>query len=245
VTVLDYPRTEAAFGIHRALYRPVRQYYRVLQDDEMSFYSRPAGTDANWPMVFRLEEHHYTLLNQAWQWFWYRLNTSNDTPRDLQAWLAYTETSKAVTNGRGIMDADRGIQIGRDYIHNTGVGLVLPAIATLIFGRNVLCGREILLTERQGNLPPGTWALKVETMRIPDSGVTHDSHPHLVHVANIITNILAPNGLRQVNAFPERGGRDGYPVYVPVISSRNVYYPLDRLEKLPLGAALPAVYNPP
>jgi len=55
-----------------------------------------------------------------------------------------------------------------------------------------------------------------------------------------------PNGLRKINPFPEFGGRNtGVDVFVPVISSRDVYYPLKNLEKLPLGEPLPPVYNPP
>lgn len=239
----------ANFGAYSALYRQVTKYrYRVLQDFEIPLYNRPAGV-GNWPMVFRLEEHHYTLLNSAWQRYWYGLNTSTNPIKDRQAFLAYTETSKAVTNGRGIMSINKttgeATQIGRDYIHGTGVGLPLPAIATLIFGRNVLCGEETVLTTRQGALLAGTRVLKVETMRVPDSRVTYDSHPHLVHKANIITNASGPDGYPKVNPFPERGERQGFSVYIPVVSSRQVYYPLDRLEKLPMSAPLPNPYNPP
>jgi hypothetical protein len=219
-----------------------RQFYRILQDDEMSFYTRPAG-DGNWPMVFRLEEHHFTKLTRQWQEFWFSLNRSDNFKNDYRAFLAYTDNNKAFTNGHGIIN--HGEQMCADFIGMRGLTLPLPAIATLVCGRNVLCGEEVKLTERQGDLHRGTWALKVQTLRSPDYSITRATHPHLIHIANTITMTVAPNGLRQCNPFPERGGRDGYDVFYPVVSSRQVYYPMNRLEKLDIGGKLPEPYNPP
>ena len=212
----------------------------------MPFYSRPAGVTKNWPMVFRNEPHHAVKFGRAWQEFLFGLNRSPDALEDYKDFLAYTKSDVAMFNGTGIFDTN-GIQRAHDYIGNTGIGLPDPKQFTLIFGRNVLCGEEVTLTERQGALVAGTRALKVETLNAPDPRVTYATHPHLVHVANIIVNIYAPkyDGLRMVNAFPMRGGRMGYPVYFPVASDgRQMYYPLNRLARVRQGAPLPTPYNP-
>jgi hypothetical protein len=225
----------------------LRQYYRILQDDEMPFYSRPAG-EGSWPAVFRLEEHHFVTLTKEWQEVWFGANRSDDWNADYKAWMAYTESSRAFTNGNGILEfdiRDGDQQIRRDYIGDTGKTLPDPKIATLVTARNVLCGEEEKLTQKVGKIPSGTWVLKVETMRVPDLTITRQTHPHLIHVATIILNKNAPNGLRQINPFPQRGGRAGYPVHYPVVSNKQVYYPLDQLEKLKIGDPLPPVYNPP
>jgi hypothetical protein len=219
--------------------------YRIKQDDEIGFPPRPTTGLGN-PMVFRMEEHHYVTLTKEWQELWFGLNRSGDWSADHKAWLAYTESSRAFTNNNGIYDwSVSDEQLRADYIGGTGLDLPDPKMATLICGRNVLCGVEMVLPFRVGYYPAGTQVLKVETIRDPSIKVTRETHPHLVHVANIILEQLAPNGLRIVNAFPQRGGRDGYPVYYPVISNRDVYYRLDQLEKLPLGSPLPPYYNPP
>lgn len=225
----------------------LRQYYRILQDDEMPFYSRPAG-EGSWPAVFRLEEHHFVTLTKEWQEVWFGANRSDDWNADYKAWMAYTESSRAFTNHNGILEFDikhGDQQIRRDYIGNTGKTLPDPKIATLVTARNVLCGKEEKLTQKVGKIPSGKWVLKVETMRVPDLTITRQTHPHLIHVATIIVNKNAPNGMRQINPFPQRGGRAGYPVYYPVVSNKQVYYPLEQLEKLIIGDPLPPVYNPP
>jgi len=225
-----------------------RQYFYIYQDDEMppGVYTRP--TPGNAPCVFRLEEHHFTRLDRAWQEYWFSLNRGPHLRTDWEAWISYTGNNRAVTNDHGIYDfmptTGGRIQVGKDYIGMSGMDLPDPAIATLIFGRNVLCGREMVLTDRVGPLAEGTWVLEVETMRAPDMSITHQTHPHLVHIMNVIMADALVNGLRQVNPFHELGGRQGQPVYMPVISSRQMYYPLDRLRKLPLGSELPSVYNP-
>lgn len=154
-----------------------------------------------------------------------------------------------MTIGLGYLIRTAGItqntkQICRDYTNNTGLNLPYPAMATLICGRNVLMGTEMVLTQRQGAYLAGTPVLKVETMKSPDFNVTRETHPHLVHIANVITTNIAPNGLRQVNAFPQLGGRSGRPVMYPVLSSKDVYYRLDRLRKMDIGEELPSPYNP-
>lgn len=227
-----------------------RQYYRILQDDELDDYTRPSdGELRGKPGVMRLEEHHYTHLTEAYQWMWYRLNnpTGFTEQKWQHAWLAYTESSRAYCNSGGIYDQDNDKYLARDYINNKGIGLKLPKIATLVTINNVLCGEEVLLTERQGELRAGTWALKVETIRAPMQGLSYKTHPHLVHKAVTIVETPASetDPLRRVNPFTDFDGRySGVDVYIPVISSKQVYYPLRRLKKLPIGSPLPPVWRP-
>jgi len=238
----------AVFGGTTALYRPVKQYYRIKQDDELDDYERPSdGELRGKPAVFRLEEHHYTHITEGLQWLWFNLNRNPKftDQKHRQAWLAYTESSKAFCNSGGIYDQDNDQYLARDYINNKGMDLKLPKIATLVCANNVLCGVEMTLTERQGPLVAGTRVLKVETIREPITGLSYETHPHLVHKACTIMDTPGPNGLRKINPFPEFGGRNtGVDVFVPVISSRDVYYPLKNLEKLPLSQPLPPVWNP-
>jgi hypothetical protein len=225
---------------------PPIQYYRILQDDEMPFYTNRDETAkilSGAPAVFRLEEHLPILLNRARQEFWFNLNRSDNWSADYKAFLNYTEAHKAFTNNNGIYDNNR--QIRRDYVGGTGATLRDPKVYPLVCARNVLCGVEVKLSARVGELKPGTWALRVETVTT-GAKVTHATHPHLIHIAtNIMFYKYAPNGLLQVNAFPERGGREGYPVYYPVwTGAAPIYYPMNMLDKLKIGDPLPSVYNP-
>lgn len=228
--------------------REIKQYYRVLHDDEMNYPSRAGdGTKGN-PQVHRLEPHHYVTLNGDRSHQWFNCNRSPDWKKDHEEWLKYTESSRAFTNGNGILEfdiRDGDQQIRCDHIGKTRYDLPDPKIATLVCGLNVICGEEVVLDFPLYNMPVGTRALKVETIRDPKMVVSRQTHPHLVFVANIIYDKIAPNGLRQVNAFPQRGGREGQPVYVPLVSNVQVYFPMSKLEKLPLGAPIPPYYNPP
>jgi hypothetical protein len=54
------------------------------------------------------------------------------------------------------------------------------------------------------------------------------------------------DGTYQVNPFPEMGGRNTeIDVVAPIFASTDIYYRLDQLQKLPDGAKIPSVYNPP
>lgn len=216
-------------------------YYRILQDDEMDNYNRPAG-DGSWPMVFRLEPHLPLIMDESVQkfWYWLNLSTANNPRDDKKDWQAYLKDNTAFTNGTGILSRENE-QIRRDYINATGLTLPLPKKWPLVCGRNVLRGVETKLAERQGNLLAGTWALKLEHLWKPDYSASRKTHPHFIHIANIITSNIAPDGLMAVNAFPQRGGREGYPVYYPVIAIHQLYYPLDRLAKV---SQVPEPYNP-
>lgn len=224
---------------------PSIQYYWVLQDDMIPGYVRPAqGKLPGAPAVFRLEEHLPVVLSETRQRYWFNLNRSGDWGVDYRAFMQYTDSHKAFTNNTGILN--HGVQVGRDYVGNTGANLPDPKMFPLICARNVISGTEVKLMQKVGALRSGTWALRVNAISDFNEPITHDTRPDLIHVAtNILFNKKAPDGYWQVNAFPERGGREGYPVYYPVFSnSKPLYYPLNQLKKLPLGSPLPSAYNP-
>lgn len=219
------------------------QYYRVRQDDEMPFYSRPAGTGTGWPMVFRMEPYKGTKMYAALQWFWFRLNLTADTGKNIQAWNAYTKSGVAFNNGSW------GVNVCRNYITSERLGVLspYPQMGRLICGGNVITGIEMTLTKRQGALLKGTKVLKVSTIDVRKplpAGISYKTHPHLIHHATIIRPEREANGLKRVNPFPQLYGRDGVPIYYPVWSDGDVYYPLRQLEKLPLNSPIPNPYNP-
>lgn len=118
------------------------------------------------------------------------------------------------------------------------------SLATLVMGLNLLSGTETILFDRVGTIPRGTPCLKVRTMKEPDYSVTYQTDPDIIQIANyIFADKYAPNGLRMVLPFDDRGGR-AHPVYFPVTSKADVLYPLANLEKLPLGTSIYPPYNP-
>ena len=216
-----------------------RVFHRVKQDDEMPFYNRGIDPTKGWPMVFRLEPYTGTKLLAPLQWFWFNLNLTSSFIESVKAWQAYTKDGVAFNNGLW------GVNFGRDYV--SGLRLkspLIPKMGTLICGGNVICGSEMTLTKRAGNIAKGTRVLKVETINVNRGlpvGITYASHPWLIHHATIIRPEIEANGLKMVNPFPQMGGRDGRPIYYPVWSAADVYYPLRMLEKV---AVVPNPYNP-
>lgn len=224
----------------------MKQFYYVKNDDQMPFYNRPAGSTKGLPQVFRLQPFKGTKLTEELQWFWFRLNLTSDVKESLQAWRAYTAEGVAFNNGSW------GLNLCRDYV--SGVRLKspfpFPQLARLICGGNIICGVEVGKQKVPG-IPKGMDVLKVETINVRrplPQGINYQTHPWLIHHATIIfpegsnSNV---NGRRRVNPFPHLNGREGRPVFYPLISDGDVYYPMRMLEKLPLNSPLPSPYNPP
>jgi len=217
--------------------------YRVLPDDEMPFYSRPAGVLKGWPMVQRLEPWKGTKLYSALQWFWFRLNLTADTSKNVQAWNAYTADGIAFCNGSW------GVDKCKNYITSERLGFqyAYPQMGRLICGGNVITGEEMTLTKRIGELLKGTRVLKVATIDVRKTlpaGMTYETHPWLIHHATIIRPEKEDNGLKRVNPFPQLGGREGVPIYYPLWSDGDVYYPMRQLAKLAPNSTIPNPYNP-
>ena len=187
------------------------QYYQLLQDDKMPWYSRPSDSKLTGkPGVMRFERHHYTLLEEWMQWLWFNLNRNPrfTDQKHRQAWLAYTDPSAGYNNAGGIYDSDSGRWVGRDFINDEGEGLPLPKIATLGTINNVVRGRETTAPYNAGHMTYGEPVLEVETiMDEPKETLSYETHPWLIHKAVVIVNVKAPNGWKKVNPFPQFSGR--------------------------------------
>jgi hypothetical protein len=240
---LTYPAFMQAlvFPSHPADYRrevanPL-QLYRVKQDDEIPNFGNRDYLSGGMPAVMRLSTYKTIKLTKAIQEFWYELNRSTDYTADIALWRGLTD--KAWSNERKLRDH-------ADHITGERLDQPDPSYARLMCARNVVSGVE---TTAQGiDLPTGTPVLRVDALD-PDNlpwAISRAGNEHLLHIATTITNVLAPNGLQIVNPFPGRDGRDGQLILYPLLArpSDPMYYPLSRLVKLPIGTAIPPIYNP-
>lgn len=212
-----------------------KQYYRILYDWEIGDGSLRAAAPC--PGIVNFQQMQHNNMNEAWQRFWFGLNQTGNPIKDVQAWNNYANGQAFITDGYGVDEY-------RNYIDNPDMTLALPKIEAKGCIGNVVCivGEPIKLW--RGWL----WA-QIETLDItkpPPVGMTHKSHPHLIHHANNLTVREDGYGGYDVNPFTHLGGRNtGIPVFFPVTSKGAVYYPLKWLQALPIGAPIPNPYNPP
>lgn len=209
---------------------PNKQLYVIRDDWEVGIQRADSR-----PYVRRFQPHHYSWMTEDIQEFWFGLNR-NPANKAVQAWNSYTNSGAFITN-------DKGTDRFRNYIDNTNMDKGLPGIQTLGCARNVLAGVEIEDDE-------GIMQLEYEYIDSTDpipAGISYETHPWLIHIANIITTIRLPNGTYKVNAFDHLGGREGFPVKFPIMARglTKMRFPLSQLRKLTIGAPLPPVYNPP
>lgn len=170
------------------------------------------------------------------QEFLFNLNRTDDEARDRDQFQDNYDTW--ATNEGKIRD-------GANYITGERLDLVDPRWSTLVMGRNALCGVE-MVSDGSFGITAGTPVLKVETLdpsNLP-AGLSYETHPHLIHHCNIITDNKV-DGLYQVNPF--KNARVTYPykpTYYGLMASGSVYIPMWMLIKHPIGTPLPSPYNP-
>jgi hypothetical protein len=204
------------------------QYYRLRWDWERGsqFYNHPRTGK---PGILNFLQLQHNNLNEAWQRFWFSLNTVADYNLSVKAWNGYTSGNAFLTDGYGT-------DYFRNYITGENLSKGYPKIETKGCVGNVVCGVGEPVRLWQGWL----W-LRIETLDItkpPPVGMTYQTHPHLIHHATVSAG-------SKCNPFPHLGGRNtGRPVYFPVTSKGAVYYPLKYLQKLPLGSLPPNPYYP-
>lgn len=214
---------------------PVRQYYVIRQDDQIdpALYKRIA---LNRPMVFRLQTYRSMWMTKKIQEFLFGLNRTNDEARDRAEFQDSYDTWG--TNEGKIRDGANHVTGERLYLED-------PRWSTLVMGRNALCGVE-MISDGSFGIKAGTPVLKVETLN-PDalpSGMTYQTHPHLIHHCNIIVDSKV-NGLYQVNPFKTARVTPPYkPTYYGLMARGDVYIEMWMLIKHPLGQPLPNPYNP-
>lgn len=197
-------------------------YYQALHDFELpdkyidEDYSQTKRirlaafetSNAGVPEVFRLEQFHFTNLTEPLQRLWFGLNPG----MTLNAWGALTNGTLAFTN-------DHGTDQFRDYIRGQNMNKGLPKIATLICGGDVYTGVEV------GNM------LRVNTI-IPSIRIPTPEEARARRLCFRAT-IIQKDG--EVIRFPQMRNVIPPDVWIPLISSFPVYYPLDKLRRLPAG----------
>lgn len=213
-----------------------KQYYYIRQDDQIQkgFYNRGA---LNRPMVFRMETYRTIPFNKQMQEYCFEINKTNDNGHDVKTFEDKWDTW--ITNERRIREKE-GRPGHANYITGERLDKGDPSWATLVCGRNVVCGEEIYYN--------GVKSLKVKTLN-PDnlsSEITYETNPEFIHHCTIINDALY-NGLHKVLPFPQNGGKSLFPykpVYYPLMSKYPVYLPMWLLEKLEIGKKIPNPYNP-
>jgi hypothetical protein len=226
-----------------------RQYYYIRQDDQIDpkYYSR-AGL--NRPMVFRLETYRTMPFNKKMQVYCRDLNKTGDDEYDKRTFADKWDTW--VTNERRIREIE-GRPGHANYITGELLDREDPSWATLVCGRNALCGEEVVSDGSFGILN-GVKCLRVYTLN-PDNlpvGMTYKTNPEFIHHCTIINSATNKDEyfdkfLYKSNPFPQNGGRGIFPfkpTYYPLMSYYPVYIPMWMLIKLPLGSKIPNPYNP-
>jgi hypothetical protein len=227
-------------SLRRFVPRPpiAAQLYQVKWDHEIS-ETQLAERPDNRPMIFRPEPFNKTLLNEAAQRLWFaniEIEGAGLTPEQLrQVWRWMTDHNRAYTNGVGC-------DILRDYILRQRMDLGLPGMFPLLTGGAVLKGKET--TYR------GIRQLEIDHIgadgKAPDgaTAITHGTHPWLIAYAVNSTKKQLEDGTYLVNPWTTELWQ-GRNAPVPLIAREAIYYPLERLKKLPVGAPVPSPYNPP
>jgi len=212
--------------------------YFLRPDDLLSGYTRPADPEKGWPMVHRMYPlDNVVQLTERLQNFWFNLNYTRGRDVEVEAWNSYVDA--AFTSGIRL----RG---GANYITGERLWAPLPRMIPAAFGRNVYRGDATRAYGLRG-IENGSWVLKIETIdlnKYPVFSMKPQDYPWLFGVANIITPKLV-NGIKQVNAFTQRGGRPpGLPVYYPLWSYGECFLPFHWFDELDENAPLPSPYYP-
>lgn len=211
--------------------------YVLNQDDLIGGYVRPGNPEHGKPMVHRMYPlDNLVVLSERLQRFWYHLNSSRGSELEVPAWKSYVDA--AFTSGIRLRQ-------GADYISGERLWMPYPRMIPAIFGRNVVRGEATKAYGLRG-IENGTWVLKIETIdlnKYPIFSLTHDEAPWLIHVANIITPKII-GGFHQINAFTQRGGREGLPVFYPLWSYGECFLPLNWFYELGENAPLSSPYYP-
>ena len=209
------------------------QLYRVLHWWE---YGRIP--DFSTPEVNRLDPFDQFLMTEAWQWFMFGLleiQAGGSMTHDqlVQAFSSLYAGATAFCNGNGV---DTHANYISGEIGTPAHPLPLPGFFPIICGGNVLTGEEVTIK--------GIQYLQVEHLsgNPPDlDDVNRNNYPWLIQLSTIITTKKLADGSYQVIRFPQMRGRD---VPVPILAKEDVTYPLSKLQRLPMGAAVPSPYYP-
>lgn len=235
-------------GQFTAPLNPSRKLFFVLRDWEISDFTgdilRP-----NRPCVFRCgdiennRDGHYAKLNQEWQFFMFDLaskivydgRTHQDLTKTEYDWLAGKFTS-VFANSTAFTNQN-GFDIKANFITGERLNDELPKIYTLVCGGASVSGTIAANSK-------GMQMLKVDHFNgaappPPVETINPYTDPR-VFFATTITGVKV-NGGYKVNRFPQYGGKD---VPVPLIASKDIYYPIKDLRAVENGIQKPSPYYP-
>lgn len=194
----------------------LRQFYRVKHD--------PIIWRAGLPEVFRLDPDIHVPLTRERQWLWRNMNPHIT---DLQ-WTALLGNTLAFTNGTGF-PGKRNWILGQDLDKQD------PAFdQTRVCGGAVLCGREygskLFIESIDVNKPLPTAEYVLRRRWLYYEAINIDGYNR----DEVAYGIIRP--------FK---GNWGKRVYIPLLTVQEMSYPLNLLEKLPLGSIIPSTYQYP
>lgn len=199
-----------------------KQLYRVLHDVELGGV-RQVVRERNVPLpeIYPLFPNQFSPLNYDWQWLWKDINPQLSK----MEWRKLLYNERAFTNENGFEDPD---DPRIDYVNGLAIGAPEPKIEALLIGGMVVTGVET--TYR------GERALQVNVL---DGNAPVPSkewmwaHPEYMGEA---VSVRSDGRVQSFSLTP-------FPELVPLIAiNLPVYYPLDFLEKLPLGSPVPSPY---
>jgi hypothetical protein len=200
------------------------QYYAVMHDKEEYYFGvNDSNEPSNWdwrvgdPEVFNLEPIHATPLTEFIQNVCFGLllygapSLSLDVAKN--KYRVIYQDDIAFCNGKGY--PHKGTTKRADYINGTNLNEPVPE-----FDKPRVCGGSLLTGEEEGGY------LRVNTIN-PNELITLQQiiDRHLYIWAVTVGNNFAADFVQGM----------GETVLVPLVASKTVYYPLNKLRKLPLG----------
>lgn len=211
-------------GDRPILYR-VKHWYET---GEMKETSRPE--------VRPMDPKVYTPMTEAFQWECFDLlfwdcrfgNRTAITADEKRIFNSVFGTATFIANGQGV-------ETHRNYITGERMDYPLPGYMSLVMGGAVLTGTPVTIG--------GVARLQVAIPRTPVPAAS--LQPWEKQHATWFVTPEDDLGVWHVNPFPQRGGRNGAPVIVPIFCSVPVTIPMTELELLPPGAPIPNPYIPP
>ncbi len=209
--VIDIAITAASQTIPQPQYPP---FWRVKHDAEMGPLWRTGV-----PEVFIMLPVTATEFHKDWQLLSYTLNTIRNpiitADMTKKKWRALYDYERAFTNGTGFGDPS---DPRADWVNNININKPNPR-----FDKPRLCGGATVTGIIDGN------DLIVKTMNVNSVPSIEWllARPWLYFDAVTVTK----NG---IGRFPQ--GTNGNRVFVPLVTSKEVRYPLDKLEKLPANS---------
>lgn len=199
-----------------------KQLYRVMHDMELGGVREIViQRGVPLPEVYPLFPNQFTKLNRNWQLLWKAINPQLSG----EEWRKLLYNERAFTNEHGFEDPDTDRV---DFVNGYNIGAEEPAIEALLCGGACITGNETIYK--------GERALEVNVLNGNDPAPSVEwmwAHPEYMFEA---VSVRTDGRVQSFSLTP-------YPELVPITANLlPVYYPLDFLEKLPIGSPRPSPY---